>query len=75
MKYYELNDGACDDCIQAIANDDYTGMDDSREQAVRAGIERLGQHLVIGEECGFSWRSCAVCRGLAGNRHTVGYLE
>ncbi len=28
MEYIELNGGACDDCVQAIANDDYGGTDE-----------------------------------------------
>lgn len=75
MEYIELNGGACDDCVQAIANDDYSGMSDEVEAQVRAGLEHIGKWLVIGEETGFDWRACAVCGGLAGNRHEVGYLE
>lgn len=37
QEYIQLYLGACDDCAVAIANDDYTGMDDAREAAVRAG--------------------------------------
>src|SRR4051812_23875003 len=74
MTYIKLNGGACSDCIQAIANDDYSGIDDATEALVRRGIERIGQHLIVGEEQGFSWMPCAVCGGLAGDRHEVGYL-
>ena len=73
MEFYELGT-CCDDCVQAIANDDYTGMDDAREQEVRAGLERIGEYLIVGDEYGFSWRRCDVCDGLAGNRHDIGYL-
>ncbi len=78
MEYIELNGGACDDCVQAIANDDYTGMSDETAAHVRSGIDyvcgKAGACLVIGEERGFDWRSCTVCGALAGNRHQVGYL-
>ncbi len=65
----------CDDCIQAIANDDYSGMDDEQENLTRAGIESIGQWLIVGDEVGFSWMRCDVCGGLAGNRHKVGYID
>lgn len=66
---------ACDDCVIAIANDDYSGMDDKQEKATKDGIDRLGKWLIVGEEYGFSWRRCDVCDGLAGNRHEISYLE
>jgi len=75
MEYFELNNGACDDCTIAIANDDYSGISDVQEAATREGIERIGKHLVIGDERGFEHNRCAVCGGLPGNRHQVGYLE
>ena len=74
MAQYVHLGSCCDDCVQAIANDDYTGMDDQREAEVRAGIDRIGQYLTVGDEEGFSWQGCDVCGGLAGNRHEVGYL-
>ena len=73
--YVSILGGACEDCTVAIANDDYSGMDDETEQRVRAGIKKIGQWLIVGEETGFTWRDCGVCGGLAGNRHEVGYLE
>jgi hypothetical protein len=41
----------CEDCLQAIANDDYTGLDyhyrweeaDQRMADIKAGLARLGQ--------------------------------
>ena len=72
-EYIELG-SCCDDCVQGIANDDYTGMDDETEKRVREGIESAPGWLVVGDEEGFSWRKCDVCDGLAGNRHKVGYL-
>ena len=74
MEYISLGD-ACDDCIIAIANDDYTGMNDEQERATKHGLRRIGKWLVVGDETGFSMRECCVCGGFAGNRHEVGYLE
>jgi hypothetical protein len=73
MEYIEVG-LCCQDCTMAIANDDYTGMSDEQEAATRAGIERIGEYLIVGEEYGFSWQRCDVCDGLAGDRHEVGYL-
>ncbi len=72
--YVDLG-GACDDCVIAIANDDYTGMDDETEARVRKGLERIGEWLVVGDELGFEHSRCAVCGDLPGNRHQVGYLK
>jgi hypothetical protein len=74
MEYIELNGGACSDCTIAIANSDYSGMDDAQEQATRAGIEAIGQYLIVGDEMGFCHDRCVICGGLAGDRHKVGYL-
>jgi len=75
MEYVELDGGACDDCAIAIANGDYSGMSEAIEARVKAGIERIGQWLIVGDEEGFRWRACAVCGALPGNRHAVGYLQ
>lgn len=75
MEYIELRGGACDDCTIAIANNDYSGMDDTQETATKAGIERIRKYLIIGDELGFEHSRCAVCNGLPGDRHQVGYLE
>jgi hypothetical protein len=67
---------ACDDCVMAIANDDYSGMSDVKASLTREGIARIGRHIVVGEEYGFSWRGCDVCGvNLGGNKHIVGYLQ
>ena len=71
---YVEHGSCCDDCTIAIANDDYTGMDDATEALVRDGIKRIGKYLIVGDEQGFSHRSCDVCGQLPGNRHEVGYL-
>ena len=77
MEYISLRGGACDDCTIAIANNDYTGMSEQRAQEVRSSIHQSyrGRDLVIGEEMGFSHQVCAICSGLPGNRHEVGYLK
>jgi hypothetical protein len=67
---------ACTACVMAIANDDYSEMSDVQASLVRAGIERIGRHIVVGEEYGFSWRGCDVCGvQLGGDKHVVGYLR
>lgn len=67
---------ACPDCLIAIANDDYSGMDDDRAIAVRAGIEQWydeGYRLVPGDtvDPSFMWAECDICHGLAGDRYDV----
>jgi hypothetical protein len=77
MEYIEYG-LACDDCVVAIANDDYTGMDERQERATRAALKQLAHlqiHLVVGDEVGYQYHRCNVCGGLPGNRHKVGYLE
>jgi len=69
---------ACDDCTIAIANDDYTGMDDATKAQVKAGLERWSREgwLVVGDEHGFSSQGCDICnRGWAGNKHSVTVLS
>lgn len=74
MEYVNVG-GACDDCTIAIANGDYTGMDESQAQQTRAGMARVGRSLIVGDELGFRRSGCSVCRReLAGNKHEVGYL-
>ncbi len=74
-----LRGGACEDCRQGIANDDYTGSSDKQAKATRAGIWRYaqhGHHLVIGDEfLDFQTDRCAVCDGLPGDRWKVSYLK
>jgi len=62
----------CDDCAIAIANDDYSGLADKRESAVRTGIKFLSQsgYIVLGDELGFSHAGCDCCMAhLGGNKH------
>jgi len=74
---------ACGDCVQAIANDDYSGLDysydaeesEKRMAEIKAGINACPGYLVVGDEYGFSWRGCDVCgSSLGGDKHEVGYL-
>lgn len=74
MGYIELT--ACVDCLMAIANADYTGMDLARETVVRAELQRWANHgfqLSAGDEHdAFSRTPCDVCLSpLAGERHQV----
>lgn len=63
----------CQDCLCAIANGDYSGMDEETAFNVLDGICRLqkgGRYLVAGDkEFGFSHCRCDCCDGLAGNRY------
>ena len=74
----------CQDCLQAIVNDDYTGLDYSygyvdgyaRVQAIQSGIARLtagDRHLAGGDdEVEFSKWPCECCgERLAGSRHEI----
>lgn len=68
---------ACGDCTIAIANGDFSGMDDETKAKVKAGLERLSKrgYPVIGKEYGFTWRGCDCClNGLGGNKHTFALL-
>lgn len=71
---------ACDECVQAIANDDYTGLDYSynyseaqqRCEEIRRGICEAPGALIIGDEVGFMRCGCDVCGSrFAGNKHEV----
>lgn len=65
----------CEDCLIAIANDDYSGMSEDQEKATREGIEYLtkeyGYLIPDGAEYGFSHRRCECCDGLPGDRYRV----
>lgn len=65
----------CGSCLVALANDDYSDMDDSEEAQVKSGLAWLEeQHdrvIPDGEELGFSWHDCESCGALAGNRYLV----
>ena len=70
---------ACDDCAIAIANDDYSGMDDIQAQLTRAGLHNIyarGLYPVVGEELGFSHSGCSICKSFfGGNKHSVSLLS
>jgi hypothetical protein len=75
---------SCGDCLIAIANDDYTGMDDTTEVQVKAGIEaqltsaakwhNKAWFAADGEDLGFSSYRCEICNALAGDRYRVNML-
>lgn len=75
----------CEDCVQAIANDEYSGLDyhysepeaTERMEAIKAGIAAYAPgYLVIGDDHDeFSTRRCDVCgEHLAGSRHAFSVL-
>ncbi len=72
---------ACTDCLMAIANGDYSGMDDATEKRVRAAIDEWSKRGTLvpsggeDDEEHFSWQSCDVCDShLGGNRSKVALL-
>lgn len=71
-----LEDGllACEDCAIAIANDDYTGMDDTTETRIRLAVRQLSKRgfPVVGDEVGFTWRGCDCCHdGMGGTKYAL----
>lgn len=73
MKIRTTEFSVCSDCLIAIANDDYSGMDEETALDVQHGIRSLeiiedGRLVADGDELGFSTRACECCHGLAGNR-------
>lgn len=78
MRVIRDNLEVCDDCIVAIANADFSGMDDATEQAVKQGIQDLqknGLYLVAGDEdFEFSQSNCDCCGGLPGRRYSASLL-
>ena len=78
----------CQECLQAIVNDDYTSLDYdygliegyARVEAIQAGINRLtanDRFLAAGEdETEFSTQPCECCgSSLAGSRHEIIILK
>lgn len=71
----------CTDCLMAIANDDYTGLDyhyndaeaEQRMNDIKAGIDNAGGHIALGDsenDAEFSISACDCCSSsLAGSRH------
>ena len=77
-----INYKVCDDCIMAIANNDFTGLDyyyseeESRQrmEEIEQGMEELGPNIVCTDEepDDFCISSCDCCKTqLAGKRHHV----
>ena len=62
----------CTDCALIIVNDDDSGINDpaTHRAAMARGYERLGCiAYYVGDDVGFSYRSCDVCdSGLGGDR-------
>lgn len=59
----------CVDCAVAAANGDFSGMGVERASVVSAALAACGGVVVVGDDAGFSWSSCDVCRsGLGGDR-------
>lgn len=72
---------ACTDCLMAIANGDFSGMDDATEKRVRTALDEWGKRGTLvpsgdeDEEEHFSWSACDICdSGLGGNRSKVALL-
>ena len=73
----------CTDCASAIANNDFSGIDDGDEYSVRQGLKRTsGGYWVL--DCGendendidFSTKPCDCCRReWAGARHGAAILD
>lgn len=65
----------CDNCFIALANDDYSGMEDDEEIATREGLSLLHAkhtHVIAdGAEYGFCNTRCECCDGLPANRFRV----
>lgn len=73
---------ACIDCVLAIANDDYSGMEGDTAARVRHAIARLnaeGYSLNVDtydSEPHFSHAACDVCQScLAGDRLPITFLR
>lgn len=67
----------CQDCLMALANDDYSGIsDDARVDAVKLGVVRLGCHAVaVGDEYGFRRSPCECCQDCdPGERYSAAVL-
>jgi len=65
----------CSNCMMALANDDYTGMDDTEAKATEEGLAVLhGTYQMVipdGTDYGFEHAKCECCDGLAGDRFRV----
>ena len=64
----------CGDCLIAMANDDYSGMDSVQESATRTGLDALSTEYDLvadGAEYGFSNSRCECCDTLPGDRYRL----
>jgi hypothetical protein len=65
----------CEDCVQALVNDDYSGMDDAQQVATDEGLTLLHKEYqrveYDGAEYGFRNNRCECCDGLPGERFRV----
>ena len=65
----------CENCLIALANDDYSGMSNEEEEATTHGLVTLSnkyeQVIADGAEYGFSVYPCECCGALPGNRFRV----
>ena len=78
-------DWVCEDCVQAIAYDDFSALDyhyeekeaARREKQIRAGVYTGNGYWVLGDdEDEFSKSSCDCCGyQLAGRRNSAHYIE
>lgn len=86
MKIIDDNFMVCGECLQALVNDDYTGLDlydeviaEARMQCILAGIDDLDGVAVLGDpdkDLEFSSSSCECC-GISsgGSRHQMVILR
>ena len=77
----------CQDCLQAIANDDYSGLDyaygtieaEEVKDRIVSGIEAWSKHghlVAAGDDYGFCRTPCDVCGDpLDGDRYAVAVLK
>jgi hypothetical protein len=68
----------CQDCLCFMANGECGDARESEAQqakiAARWTAEQMRHMVAGGEDCGFSWRACDACAGLAGDRYTFAVL-
>ncbi len=74
LDYVELGP-ACGDCVIAMDYDEYPD-DDERAVRIRSGLARISKRLSLAGHLGVSDVPCVICGiSVAGERHTVAYLE
>lgn len=90
MSFETISSFVCGDCLMAIANGDYTGLDyyyspdeaDLRVEEINAGISRLSEengYIMTGDgenDLTLSYKPCDCCGAdLDGERHEVLQFE